>query len=59
MKGNIAGLMQQAQKMQRDMMKMQEELASKEFEGSASGDMVVVKMNGHQQCGIIYKPGLG
>ena len=30
MKGNIAGLMQQAQKMQQDMQKAQEELANME-----------------------------
>jgi len=46
MKGNIAGLMQQAQKMQQDMQKAQEELARMEVTGQAGGGMVSVVMNG-------------
>ena len=46
MKGNIAGLMQQAQKMQKDMQKAQEELALMEVTGQAGGGMVSVVMNG-------------
>ena len=46
MKGNIAGLMQQAQKMQQDMQRAQEELASLEVTGQAGGGMVRVTMNG-------------
>ena len=46
MKGNIAGLMQQAQKMQQDMKKAQEELALMEVTGQAGGGMVSVVMNG-------------
>ncbi len=46
MKGNIAGLMQQAQKMQQEMQKAQEELASMEVTGQAGGGMVSVVMNG-------------
>ena len=46
MKGNIAGLMQQAQKMQQEMQKAQEELATLEVTGQAGGGMVTVVMNG-------------
>lgn len=46
MKGGIAGLMQQAQKMQERMQKAQDELAQKEVEGEAGAGMVKVTMNG-------------
>ena len=46
MKGNIAGLMQQAQKMQQEMQRAQEELASLEVTGRSGGGMVEVTMNG-------------
>ena len=46
MKGNLSDLMQQAQKMQADMQKMQEELADAEVTGEAGAGMVTVVMNG-------------
>ena len=46
MKGNIAGLMQQAQKMQQEMQKAQEELANMEVTGEAGGGLVKVTMTG-------------
>jgi DNA-binding YbaB/EbfC family protein len=46
MKANIAGLMQQAQKMQAEMQKAQEELANLEVMGEAAGGLVKVTMNG-------------
>ena len=46
MKGNLAGLMQQAQKMQQEMQKAQEELASLEVTGEAGGGLVKVTMTG-------------
>jgi len=46
MKGNIAGLMQQAQKMQQEMQKAQEEMASMEVTGEAAGGLVKVLMTG-------------
>ncbi|MEJ2385073.1 MAG: YbaB/EbfC family nucleoid-associated protein [Xanthomonadales bacterium] len=46
MKGNIAGLMQQAQKMQQEMQKAQEELANMEVTGEAAGGLVKVTMTG-------------
>ncbi|MEG0820800.1 MAG: YbaB/EbfC family nucleoid-associated protein, partial [Burkholderiaceae bacterium] len=44
MKGQIAGLMQQAQKMQENMKRMQEQLASIEVEGQSGAGMVKVVM---------------
>ena len=44
MKGQLAGLMKQAQQMQENMKKMQEELASTEVEGQAGAGMVKVIM---------------
>jgi hypothetical protein len=46
MKGNIAGLMQQAQKMQAEMQKAQEELARLTVVGEAAGGLVKVTMTG-------------
>ena len=46
MKGNLAGLMQQAQKMQQEMQKAQEELAMLEVTGEAAGGLVKVTMTG-------------
>jgi len=50
MKGGMAGLMQQAQKMQENMKRAQEELASVEVTGSAGGGMVSVTMNGRHEA---------
>ncbi|MGB4674424.1 MAG: YbaB/EbfC family nucleoid-associated protein [Azovibrio sp.] len=44
MKGGIAGLMKQAQSMQANMAKAQEELAQMEVEGQAGAGMVKVTM---------------
>jgi DNA-binding YbaB/EbfC family protein len=46
MKGQIAGLMKQAQQMQEKMKKAQEELASLEVVGQAASGMVKVTANG-------------
>lgn len=46
MKGQIAGLMKQAQQMQEKMKKAQEELASLEVVGQAANGMVKVTANG-------------
>jgi DNA-binding YbaB/EbfC family protein len=46
MKGNISGLLQQAQKMQQDMQKAQEDLAKLEVTGNAGGGLVSVTMTG-------------
>jgi len=46
MKGGLGGLMKQAQAMQDNMKKMQEEVARMEVEGQAGGGMVKVTMTG-------------
>ena len=43
---NLQNLMKQAQKMQADLTKTQEELASEEFEASCGGGAVEVKVSG-------------
>lgn len=50
MRGNIAQLMQQAQKMQEDMQRAQEELSQIEVTGNAGGDMVSVTLSGRMEC---------
>ena len=50
MRGNIAQLMQQAQKMQENLQRAQEELASLEVTGSAGGGMVSVTLSGSKEC---------
>ncbi|MFA5372272.1 MAG: YbaB/EbfC family nucleoid-associated protein [Sideroxydans sp.] len=44
MKGGLAGLMKQAQQMQTNMKKAQDELATVEVEGQSGGGMVKVTM---------------
>ena len=50
MRGNIAQLMQQAQKMQENMQRAQEELANLEVTGGAGGGMVEVTLTGRMEC---------
>jgi len=50
MKGNIAQLMQQAQRMQENMQRAQEELARTEVTGNAGGGMVSVTITGRMEC---------
>nr|WP_330369529.1 YbaB/EbfC family nucleoid-associated protein [Clostridioides mangenotii] len=47
--GNMNQLMKQAQKMQENMQKAQEELESKELEASVGGGAVTVKINGKKE----------
>ena len=49
MKGPLAGLMQQAQRMQQDMQRAQEELAQLEVTGQAGGGLVSVVMGGRHE----------
>ncbi len=46
MKGGLGNIMKQAQAMQENMQKMQEEVANMEVEGQAGGGMVKVVMTG-------------
>jgi len=50
MRGNIAQLMQQAQKMQENLQRAQEELAKLEVTGSAGAGMVSVTLTGTKEC---------
>jgi DNA-binding YbaB/EbfC family protein len=50
MRGNIAQLMQQAQKMQENMLRAQEELAQLEVTGNAGGGLVAVTVSGRMEC---------
>ncbi|MBE6680426.1 MAG: YbaB/EbfC family nucleoid-associated protein [Ruminococcaceae bacterium] len=54
---NMSNMMKQVQKMQEDMAALQEELESKEYEVSAGGGMVTVKINGKREVlAIDIKP---
>jgi DNA-binding YbaB/EbfC family protein len=46
MKGQLAGLMKQAQQMQENLKKAQEEIAAMEVEGQAGAGMVKITMTG-------------
>ena len=50
MRGNIAQLMQQAQKMQENLQRAQEELAKLEVTGNAGAGMVSVTLTGAKEC---------
>ncbi|WP_134702238.1 YbaB/EbfC family nucleoid-associated protein [Ammoniphilus sp. YIM 78166] len=47
--GNMNNMMKQVKKMQEQMMKAQEELKEKTLEGTASGGVVTVIVNGHKE----------
>ncbi len=49
MKGGMGNMMRQAQKMQEEMQKAQEEVANMEAAGQAGGGMVKVVMNGRHE----------
>jgi hypothetical protein len=49
MKGGIGNLMKQAQKMQADLQKAQEELARTEMQGQSGGGLVKVTINGKHE----------
>ena len=46
---NMQGMLRQAQKMQEDMARVQEELEAKEYDIKAGGGVVSVKINGKKQ----------
>lgn len=48
-RGGGGNMMQQAQKMQEDMLRMQEELESKEFSAKSGGGMVTAVVNGKHE----------
>jgi DNA-binding YbaB/EbfC family protein len=49
MKGGIGGMLKQAQKMQEDLQKAQEELANAEVVGESGGGLVKVTMTGRHE----------
>ena len=55
--GNMSSMIKQAQKMQQDMLKMQEEMEQTSYEASSGGGAVTVKMSGKKELQeIILKP---
>ncbi|PWV59259.1 YbaB/EbfC family nucleoid-associated protein [Plasticicumulans acidivorans] len=50
MKGGLGNLMKQAQKMQENLQKAQEELAAMEVEGESGGGLVKVVMTGRHEA---------
>lgn len=54
MKGGLGGLMKQAQQMQEQMKKAQEEMAAMEVTGSAGGGMVEVVLTGRHEVRSIH-----
>ena len=54
---NMQQLMRQAQKLQQQMTKMQEELDAREFEATSGGGMVTAKVNGKRELlALTIKP---
>ena len=47
--GDMGGLMKQAQKMQADLKRVQEDLKDRVLEGKAGGDAVIAYVNGMQE----------
>lgn len=59
MRNQLAGLMQQAQKMQENLQKMQEELVRLETTGEAGGGLVSITINGkHEALRVRIDPSL-
>ena len=55
--GNQAAMMRQVQKMQQDMIRMQEEMEAKTYEAAAGGGMVKATVNGkHEVVGLEINP---
>ena len=55
--GNMQQLARQAQKLQQQMTKVQEELEAREYEASAGGGVVTVKVNGKKELlDLVIKP---
>ena len=57
MGGVNANMIKQAQKMQQDMLRMQEELENKEYDAAAGGGVVTARVNGkHEVLALTIKP---
>ena len=54
---NQAAMMKQAQKMQQEMLRMQEEMENKTYTATAGGGMVSATVNGkHEVLNLVIKP---
>ena len=54
---NQAAMMKQAQKMQQEMMRMQEEMENKTYSATSGGGMVTAEVNGkHEVVSLTVKP---
>ena len=54
---NQAAMMRQAQKMQQDLLRMQEEMENKTYSAAAGGGMVNATVNGkHEVVGLVINP---
>ena len=54
---NQAAMMKQAQKMQQDMLRMQEEMENKTYSATSGGGMVTAEVNGkHEVVSLTVKP---
>ncbi|AEI46124.1 YbaB/EbfC family nucleoid-associated protein [Paenibacillus mucilaginosus] len=54
---NMNQMMKQVKKMQEQMLKAQEDLANRTFEGTAGGGVVTVTVNGHKKLtAVTIKP---
>ncbi len=54
---NQAAMMKQAQKMQQEMLRMQEEMETKTYKAAAGGGMVTAEVNGkHNLVGLTIDP---
>jgi DNA-binding YbaB/EbfC family protein len=47
---NLNQFVKQAQTMQKKMQEMQEQMASKEYEGKSGGGLVMIKISGRGEC---------
>ena len=55
--GMNMNMIKQAQKMQQDMLKMQEEMEAKEYEATSGGGMVTARVNGkHELMSLTINP---
>ena len=52
-KGGLGNMMKQAQKMQEEMQKAQQQLANEEVTGESGGGMVKVTMNGKHEVRLV------
>lgn len=50
MKNMLGNIMQQAQKMQEDMKRIQEQIAAMEVQGESGGGLVTIVMNGKREA---------